>query len=100
MTRLAWSALRRITWPLPKEKGMAKKQSLASRKVERSMHELKAGTLRSGSGTPVTSRAQAIAIGLSEARRMGGEEAGETAPDDEAAEARPRKGSLRNYGRR
>ena len=44
-----------------------------SEKVERSMHERKRGTLRSGSsGKKVTSRKQAIAIGLSEARRAGG----------------------------
>jgi hypothetical protein len=45
----------------------------ASRKVERSMREMKRGTLRSGrSRRKVTSRKQAIAIGLSEARRSGG----------------------------
>jgi hypothetical protein len=45
----------------------------ASKKVERAMHEMKSGTLRSGrSGKKVTSREQAIAIGLSEARRSGG----------------------------
>jgi hypothetical protein len=44
----------------------------ASEKVERAMHERKAGTLKSGrSGKKVTSRKQAIAIGLSEARRAG-----------------------------
>jgi len=44
----------------------------ASQKVERAMHERNAGTLRSGrSGKKVTSRKQAIAIGLSEARRAG-----------------------------
>jgi hypothetical protein len=44
----------------------------ASKKVERAMHERKQGTLRSGrSGKRVTSRKQAIAIGLSEARREG-----------------------------
>ena len=44
----------------------------ASKKVARAMHERKAGTLRSGrSGKKVTSRKQAIAIGLSEARRAG-----------------------------
>lgn len=44
----------------------------ASEKVERAMHERKRGTLRSGrSGKKVTSREQAIAIGLSEARREG-----------------------------
>ena len=44
----------------------------ASDKVERAMHEKKAGTLKSGgSGKKVTSRKQAIAIGLSEARAEG-----------------------------
>lgn len=45
----------------------------ASEKVKRAMHERKRGTLKSGrSGKKVTSRKQAIAIGLSEARRAGG----------------------------
>ncbi len=45
----------------------------ASTKVEKAMHEMKHGTLRSGrSGKKVRSRKQAIAIGLSEARRSGG----------------------------
>ena len=45
----------------------------AQAKVKRAMHERKEGTLRSGrSGKKVTSRKQAIAIGLSEARRAGG----------------------------
>lgn len=44
----------------------------AGEKVERAMHEKKKGTLRSGrSGKKVTSRKQAIAIGLSEARQSG-----------------------------
>ncbi len=44
----------------------------ASAKVERAMKERNAGTLRSGrSGRKVTSRKQAIAIGLSEARAAG-----------------------------
>ena len=44
----------------------------ASKKVERAMRKRKHGTLRSGrSGKKVTSRKQAIAIGLSEARRAG-----------------------------
>ena len=44
----------------------------AQSKVKRAMHERKEGTLRSGrSGKKVTSRKQAIAIGLSEARREG-----------------------------
>jgi hypothetical protein len=45
----------------------------ASEKVEKSMHEMKRGKLRSGrSKKKVKSRKQAIAIGLSEARRAGG----------------------------
>jgi hypothetical protein len=45
----------------------------ASRKVEKAMHEMKRGTLRSGrSGKKVASRKQAIAIGLAQARREGG----------------------------
>jgi hypothetical protein len=45
----------------------------AGQKVRRAMHEMKRGKLRSGkSGKKVTSRRQAIAIGLSEARRAGG----------------------------
>jgi hypothetical protein len=45
----------------------------ASSKVKRAMHEMKRGQLKSGrSGKRVTSRKQAIAIGLSEARRAGG----------------------------
>ena len=44
----------------------------AGKKVERAMRERKKGTLKSGkSGKKVTSRKQAIAIGLSEARREG-----------------------------
>lgn len=44
----------------------------ASDKVEKTMHERKQGTLRCGSGKKVTSRKQAIAIGLNEARKEGG----------------------------
>jgi uncharacterized protein DUF6496 len=55
-----------------KEIDMAAYGKKASAKVSRVMHEKKKGTLRSGkSGKKVTSRKQAIAIGLSEARRAG-----------------------------
>ncbi|HXR57737.1 MAG TPA: DUF6496 domain-containing protein [Burkholderiales bacterium] len=51
---------------------MARYGKKAQRKVKRAMHERKRGTLRSGrSGKKVKSRKQAIAIGLSEARRSG-----------------------------
>lgn len=51
---------------------MARYGKKAAAKVKKVMHERKHGTLRSGgSGKKVTSRKQAIAIGLSEARRAG-----------------------------
>jgi hypothetical protein len=43
----------------------------AQDKVEKAMHEMKHGDLKSGSGKKVTSRKQAVAIGLSEARKSG-----------------------------
>lgn len=50
----------------------ARYSKLAQKKVKRALHERKRGTLKSGgSGAKVTSRRQAIAIGLSEARRRG-----------------------------
>jgi hypothetical protein len=68
---------------------MAKYGKKASQKVERAMHERKRGTLRSGrSGKKVTSRKQAIAIGLSEARKAGGKV------------PRKRKGGSRKGGRK
>src|SRR5665213_1198837 len=58
--------------PLIRKKFMARKYSKgASKKVEKAMHERKKGTLKSGSGKKVKSRKQAIAIGLSEARKEG-----------------------------
>ena len=52
---------------------MARYGRKAQQKVKQAMHERKRGTLRSGrSGRKVKSRKQAIAIGLSEARRAGG----------------------------
>ena len=51
---------------------MPAKRSSGNRKVERAMHEMKRGKLKSGrSGKTVKSRKQAIAIGLSEARKAG-----------------------------
>lgn len=56
-----------------KKKGSKRKYGAkAGKKVKRAMHEMKRGELRSGrSGKKVKSRKQAIAIGLSEARREG-----------------------------
>jgi hypothetical protein len=51
---------------------MAKYSEKAGEKVHKAMHEMEHGTLKSGrSGKKVTSRKQAIAIGLSEAREEG-----------------------------
>jgi hypothetical protein len=67
---------------------MAKYGRKASQKVERAMRERKRGTLRSGrSGKRVTSRKQAIAIGLSEAR-----DAGAKVPRKRNGGSRKRKG--------
>ncbi len=50
---------------------MAKKKTTASKKVGKTMHEYQHGTLKSGTGGKVKSRKQAVAIGLSEARKAG-----------------------------
>jgi hypothetical protein len=55
-----------------KEVAMARESRSAAKEVKGAMHRRKAGTLKSGrSGKKVTSKKQAIAIGLSEARRKG-----------------------------
>ena len=75
---------------------MAKYGKKAAQKVERAMHERKHGTLRSGrSGKKVTSREQAIAIGLSEARRAGGK-----APRKKGASRRRSGGRKKSSGSR
>jgi len=52
---------------------MSKYGPKAGAKVKRAMHEMKQGTLKSGaSGKKVTNPKQAVAIGLSEARKAGG----------------------------
>jgi hypothetical protein len=63
------AALRCVVLP---EVAMARYGKKAGQKVKRAMHERKSGKLRSGrSGKKVKSRKQAIAIGLSEARKAG-----------------------------
>ena len=54
-----------------KKSGKRKYSPSASKDVASAMHRRKRGTLRSGKGGKVTSRKQAIAIALSEARRKG-----------------------------
>ena len=67
---------------------MAKYGKKAQLKDKKVMHERKHGTLRSGSGRKVTSRKQAIAIGLSEARKAGGK-----VPKKKSASSRKKKAS-------
>lgn len=50
---------------------MAKYSKKAGEKVAEAMHEKKEGTLKTGSGKKVTSKKQAVAIGLSEAKKEG-----------------------------
>jgi hypothetical protein len=50
---------------------MAKYSKKAGEKVEEVMHEMKEGKLKTGTGKQVTSQKQAIAIGLSEAKKEG-----------------------------
>ncbi|WP_343534349.1 DUF6496 domain-containing protein [Pedobacter sp.] len=50
---------------------MAKYSKKAGEKVEKAMHEMKEGELKTGTGKKVTSKKQAVAIGLSEAREAG-----------------------------
>jgi hypothetical protein len=60
------------TMPTKKAKSGRRYGKAASDKVERAMHEMKRGALRSGrSGQKVTNPKQAVAIGLSEARKKG-----------------------------
>jgi hypothetical protein len=65
---------------------MAKYGQKSQDKVEKALHEEKRGQLKSGrSGKTVTSRKQAIAIGLSEARQAGGKVPKKAAPKKKAA---------------
>ncbi len=50
---------------------MAKYSRKAGEKVEKTMHEMKEGKLKTGTGKKVTSKKQAVAIGLSEAKAAG-----------------------------
>jgi hypothetical protein len=65
---------------------MAKYGKKAAAKVKTTMREMKQGKLRSGSGKKVTDRKQAIAIGLSEARKSGAK-----VPGKKKSAARKRK---------
>ncbi len=71
---------------------MARYGKKAGEKVEKAMHEMKRGELKSGgSGKKVTSRKQAIAIGLSEAREAGGK-----VPSKKSSKKGSKKGSKKS----
>lgn len=70
---------------------MAKYSKKAQEKVEKALHEMKEGKLKSSSGEKVTSREQAIAIGLSEARAEG-------AKVPKEKEDKPRKSQKKSTG--
>ena len=75
---------------------MAKYGKKAKSKVKRAMHKRKRGTLKSGrSGKTVKSRKQAIALGLSEARRAGGKVPRKSARKKSASRKGGRKSSSR-----
>ena len=74
---------------------MAKYGKKAGEKVERAMHERKRGTLKSGSGRKVKSRKQAIAIGLSEARKSGAK-----APKRKSSSTRSRKSTTKKAAKK
>ena len=62
---------KKATKKAAKKSSTRKYGKAAGKQVETEMHEFKRGKLKSGSGQTVTSRKQAIAIGLSEARKKG-----------------------------
>ena len=67
---------------------MAKYSAKAQEKVRKTLHEEKEGTLKSGSGKKVTSRKQALAIGLSEARKAGAKVPPEKKASEKSASGR------------
>ena len=81
---------------------MAKYSKGAQEKVKRAMHERKEGTLKSGrSGKKVTSKKQAIAIGLSEAREEGAKvPKKKTATKKTAKKAAPKKAARKSTARK
>jgi hypothetical protein len=82
---------------------MARYGKKAQKKVKRAMHERKRGTLKSGrSGRKVKSREQAIAIGLSEARRSGAKVPKKKSSSSRKSSARKssRKSSARKSSRK
>jgi hypothetical protein len=97
-----------IHYPISKTITMAKYSKGAGKKVKKAMHEMKKGELKSGrSGKKVTSRKQAIAIGLSEARERGAKvpskgsrTAGRGGRSKAAKKAAPKKSASKSAGRK
>ena len=80
---------------------MARYGKKAGEKVEKAMHEMKHGTLKSGrSGKKVTSRKQAIAIGLSEAREAGGKVPSKKTSKKGSKKGGSKKGSKKRSGKK
>jgi hypothetical protein len=80
---------------------MARYGKKAGKKVERAMHEMKHGELKSGrSGKKVTSRKQAIAIGLSEAREAGGKVPSKKSSKKGSKKGGSKKGSKKRSGKK
>ena len=76
---------------------MAKYGKKSQSKVKRAMDEMKEGKLKSGrSGKKVTSRKQAIAIGLSEARKEGGKVPKKAAAKKSAKKSSPKKSAKKS----
>ena len=78
-----------------KKSGGRKYGKAANKRVESTMRRRKKGTLKSRSGRKVTSRKQAIAIGISEAREKGAK-----VPRKRAAKKGGRKSSAKKGGRK
>jgi hypothetical protein len=78
-----------------KSSGRRKYGKAAGKSVKRAMKKRKSGTLKSGSGRKVTSRKQAIAIGLSEAREKGAK-----VPRKRAAKKGAKKSGAKKSSRR
>jgi len=80
---------------------MAKYGAKASQKVEKAMHERKEGTLKSGrSGKKVTSKKQAIAIGLSEARKAGGKVPSKSSKKSSSKKSSSKKSSKKSSSKK
>ena len=80
---------------------MAKYGKKSQQKVKKSMDEMKKGKLKSGrSGKKVTNRKQAIAIGLSEARKSGGKVPKKSSSKKSAKKSSPKKSAKKSSSKK